>query len=375
MTGPSFDVRTAGVLAPTGLVASAAVLLALLVGASAAAEDRDTELKRLVDKVARGDEVEAAAAREQIVKLVISPLADAVGSLDQRSVEEQLRLREMMGRLAGALRMRVFRADLPPEDRRLFDAFAAAYPELVQRLFDDHYAVRAAAVHQIPLEPNTGAGVLIAAKVNDEDGDVAASALQAAAKLRDRVVARNLTRYIHDATVTIASGFYGPEQQHLAHAIALFVVESMRVVGNAGASESTPVLVDALRFFGRSRYWDHYQRAQAMHALGELADERAAAVLLDFLDDPSPLRWQAGENKQRISQSVGDVALLSLLQIYRLSPQDFGMLPSPAEKDFAGYTDDDSRRAGHRAFRIWHQQHAGSPATRSHQPTSQPTDE
>ncbi len=339
------------------------------------AEDRDAQLKRLVDKIARGDEVEAATASEQLIELITGPLADAIGPLDTRPAEEQVRLRRVMARLAGTLRIRIFRIDLALEDRKLFDVFAAAYPELVQRLFDDHYAVRMAAVLQIPLEPDTGAGVLIAAKVNDEDEDVARTALTAAAKLHDAVVARNLTRYIRDATATIAAGFYGPEQQAIAQTVALLAWESTRIVGEAGSRQSVPVLVDALRFFGRSRYWDHYQRAEAARVLGGLGDARAAPVLLDLLDDPSPLHARTDDKGQRISETVGDAALLSLVRIYRLKAEDFGLLVPSPEGEFAGYLDDEARRAGQRAFRIWHRQHAGEAATEADQPTSRPARE
>lgn len=356
-------------------LAGVGVTLALFVSAAAPADDKDAELKRLVDKIARGDEVEAAAASERLIELVTAPLAEAIGSLDARPIEEQLRLRQALARLTGALRMRVFRIDLPPEDRQLFDGFRAAYPELTQRLFHDNYAVRMAAVLQIPLEPDTGAGVLVAGKVNDEDEDVAKAALKVAAKLHDAVVARGLTRYIRDATATIATGFYGPEQQDIARTVALFVWESIRIVSDAGASRSAPVVIDALRFFGRSGYWDHYQRSEVLRALGKLGDRRAVPVLLDFLDDESRLRWRTTEKQQRVSESVGDVALLSLLRIYALKPADFGLLVADPDEDSAGYADDQSRREGHRAFRIWHQQHADPPAAPPPPPSTQSTQE
>ena len=334
------------------------------------ADEDQARLKRLVDKVARGDEVEAAAAGEQLVELITAPLAEAIGSLESRPIEEQVRLRRVLARVTGALRVRLFRIDLSPEDCQLFDTFAASYPELVERLFDGNHLVRRAAVRQIPLEPNTGAGLLIAAKVNDEDADVAEAALEMAAALHDPVVARALTRYIHDATATVESGFYGPHQQDLALVVALIVARSTLVVADADSTASVPAVVDALRFFGRSKYWDHYHRSLAIRALGKLGDRRAAPVLLDFLDDPGRLRWRTVPDDKRANETVGDVTLLSLLRIYELPPADFGLHVVPDSQTFAGYADDQARREGHRAFRIWYQQHAkqapGSPAS---QPT------
>ncbi|MFQ5805365.1 MAG: hypothetical protein ACE5I3_02815 [Phycisphaerae bacterium] len=360
---------------PGRIAAGFALALAMCLPTFVHADDHTAQVRRLVDKIARGDEVEAAAAGEQLIELVTAPLADAIGPLDTRPVAEQVRLRQVLARLTGALRMRICRLDLPSEDRELFDAFAAAYPELVPRLFDGNYRVRKAAVHQIPLEPRTGAGVLLAAKVNDEDDDVAGTALDVAARLHDAVVARNLTRYIRDATATVRSGFYGPQEQDLARTVALIVFRSIKIVADAEFAQSTSDLVTALQFFGRSRYWDHYQRSEVMRILGKLADTRAAPALLDFLDDPALLRVRNTQPGKRVSETVGDVALLSLLRIYGLRPEDFGLLVPDATQDFAGYADDEARRAGHRAFRIWHRQHARPPSTQARPPSSQPARE
>jgi len=358
------------------LAGGVGLTLAAFAGSGAAPADEHADrVRQLVERVARGDEVESAAAAEQLIELLSAPLAEAIGPLDSRPVEEVLRIRRVLARLNGALRMRIFRMDLPPEDRSLFDRFAAAYPELVERAFDDHYAVRRAAVLQIPLEPNTGAGVLIAGKVNDEDEDVATAALSVAGKLRDAVVARNLTRYIADATGAVAAGLYGPEQQDIARTVALLVLESMKVVAGAKAADSVPALAQALSFFGRSRYWDHYQRSEAIRALGGLGDRRATAVLLEFLDDPSPVRTQADENGQRVTEAVGDVALLCLLRLYELNPQDFGLIVSPPDRDLAGFASDEARREGHRAFRIWYDQRTDKLKTEQAAPATRPADQ
>ena len=361
---------------PFRMLALLGLALTLQPGATARADDgakgQNSQVKSLVEKVASGDEVEAAAASEQLIELLTTPLADAIGPLSARPAAEQVRLRQMLARLTGALRVRVFRIDLPPEDRALFDTFAKSYPELVQRLFDGNWRLRKAAVHQIPLEPNTGAGVLIAAKVDDEDDDVAAAALEMAAKLHDPIVARNLTRYIRDATETIRSGFYGPEDQEIAATVAIFACRSIRAVAAARQDESAPAVVDAVRFFAHSRYWDPYQRSEALRALGILGDRRGGDLLLEFLDDPSPLRWQPGPNNERLIETAGDVALLSLLRVYQLKPEDFGLRVVPEQGDFAGYPDKTSRHDGHEAFRIWYEQHAAESSAPPRPATSQP---
>src|SRR5262247_2664486 len=156
--------------------------------AHVATAQEDGKLSELIERIAKGDEAESAEATERMIERIVAPLTDAIGSLDKRPASEVVRLREALGQLSAAMRIRLTRADLPEEDRRLFDQFARAYPDLMRQLFHDQVRVRAAAVQQIPLDPDTGAGVLIARRVDDEDENVAAAALDIAMKLRDKVV-------------------------------------------------------------------------------------------------------------------------------------------------------------------------------------------
>ncbi len=347
-----------------------AIVLAAGVGV-AGADERFDELREIIQVIATGDEVESAAATQELIDRVTTPLLEAIGSLESRPVAQQVRLRDALARLDRALRMRIYRLDLPAVDRTLFDRFARAYPELTLRAFDTNYRVRLAAVHHIPLEPDTGAGVLIAAKVNDEDEDVATAALKVALRLHDRVVARNLTRYIRDATATVASGYYGPENQDLAAAVATIVFHAVEVIGKADFDRGAGDVVAALRYFGRSKYWDINQRTRTIEVLGRLGDRGATGTLIDFLDDPAEHRWDRPERGPRIVQTVGDAALLALVRIYGLDPGRFGMRVSARNPDLAGYPTPETRAAGHRAFRVWYAAHRGGGA--ASRPVSQPT--
>ncbi len=348
------------------------VVVALAGAVSAGAADKPGGLKELVEIIATGDEVESAAAAQELIDRMTTPLLRAIGSLENRPIEQQVRLRQALARLDRTLRMRMFRLDLPPADRALFDRFARAYPELTLRAFDTNYRVRLAAVDQIPLEPDTGAGVLIAAKVNDEDEDVATAALKVALRLHDRVVARCLRRYVRDATQAVASGFYGPESQDLAHAVAIIVFRSIQVIGQSGFARGHADVAAALRYFGRSKYWDVNQRASAIAVLGKLGDRRAAPVLLEFLDDPAQHRWDQPENAPRVVQTVGDAALLALARIYGFQPARFGMRVSPRNPDIAGYTNERTRAVGHRAFRVWYAGHVERAGPSSRPAASRP---
>jgi hypothetical protein len=340
-------------------------------------ESDSDRLKRLIDRIARGDAVESAAASERLVDLVAGPVAEAIGSMESRPVEEQMRLRQALARLTGALRLRVFRLDLTGDDRGLFDAFTRAYPELAERLFDGDWRIRKAAVRQIPLEPNTGVGLFVAAKINDEDAEVAEAALEMAAALHDSVVARALTRYVQDATRAMQAGLYGPQQWELALTVAVIVQRSITIIAAADYREGVPAIIAALEYHSGTKYWDQTSRAAALRALGRLKDRQAAAALLKFLDDGSFLRWrQAGQDK-RASETVGDVALAALLEIFQRTPDEFGLFVTPEDPTFAGYSGEDDRREGHRAFRIWYDQNvgkpgAGGPTTQAAAPDSKP---
>src|SRR5262245_49044777 len=209
----------------------------------------DAKLNEIVERIAKGDESESAEATERMIERVIAPLTDAIGSLEKRPAAEVVRLRQALGQLSAALRIRLTRADLPEEDRKLFDQFAKQYPDLMRQLFHDQVRVRAAAVQQIPLDPDSGAGVLIARRVDDEDESVATAALDVAMKLRDKVVARNLNRWVKDVVATLRSGHYGPADSEVKMTLAIFAQRAMRVIMAARYTDAYPDLLDAFRYF------------------------------------------------------------------------------------------------------------------------------
>lgn len=358
--------RTAAVVAAGGLL--------LLTPGPSGAQERPEQggLRPLIERIATGDEVEFADATRQLVEQVVAPLAEAIGSLEARPAAEQVRIRQALARVSATLRVRLLRADLPEEDRKLLDEFARSYDDLLLRLFDENYRVRAEAVGQIPLEPGSGAGVLICAKVNDEDEEVAVAALEAARKLRDGVVARGLMRYVRGATEAIRSGFYRPSQHELAMTVALFVKDAIVVLGEARATEGVPTILEALRYFAGTTYWAPGHVGEVAAALGRIGDERAGAVLLRLLNDETFLRRRTGEDGRAIVQTVGDLALLSLLRIYQLPTGSFGLHTLPGAEDFAGFTSAEEREAARRIFRRWYEENAGRPAEERRPPALQP---
>ncbi len=357
------------VRAPVALLAVAGVAL-LSAGCRSGEAPRRAALRELVETVATGEQAAAAGAEDRLVETLVVPLVSAIGSLDQRPIEQQVRLRAALVRIERELRLQVVRLDLPPEDRRLVDEFARRHPGLTRELFDASYRVRLAAVRRVPLEPDSGAGVLLAAKVNDDDEDVIHAALQRAARLHDRVVARNLVRYVAGATAAVESGYFGAENRDLAGAVATIVFKSIRVIGLCGWRAGAPTVRAALDYFGHSPCWDIHQRAETIRILGELGDRSVAPSLYAFIDDPSPHRWRYEADDTRAGQTVGDAALFALCRLYDLQPQRFGLLTAEDDPTFAGYRRDKHRQAGHAAFRRWYQRERPAAASRPRSPAN-----
>ncbi len=345
----------------TPMLATALALLApSAAGAAQAASapsthtpDRAGRIRQLVHEIARADEVVAAAAAEALIDELVGPLADAIGAMGSRPASEQLRLRAALSSVSAAVRVKLFRAGLEGEDAALADAFAERYPELVRALFDDDARVRIDAIRQVPFAPDTGAGVFIAAKVDDFDADVAEAALLAAARLGDRVVARNLARFVRDATEALRSGLYGPGQRDVGLVLTKFCGDCIEIIGRAGYREAAGDVLDALRYHSTGPYRDYFQAVRALAALARLADPSAIPAIEPFLDDPSPVRTMPLPGGGGVSQRAGDVALLSIAAILGWKPEEFGMRSvSVGDVQFYGFTDDDARRRGVRELRI-----------------------
>lgn len=345
------------------------LVLAAVLAARAPGQSDDPELKKLVDTIARGDEADSEEAMDKLAERLVAPLSATIGSLESRPPKEVERIRAAIGRIAGAIRMRLYRADLPEGDRALFDAFQKQYPQLVRNLFDDSPLIRAAAVNQIPLDPGSGAGVLICKAVDDWSGDVADVAIEAAEKLHDPVVARGLTRYIEGTAAAIASDHYGPAQADVVTALGVYTAKAFEIVAAAGYKDGAPALIKAFAVWARpaANRWDGHSAGQAALALGALHDERARELLTQALDDPRIANLRSMQGGPLVSQTVGDAALLALCDIYGLDPASFGVVQVP-DTDHRGFADDFSRRDGTRALRLWLSENSSKPKAQRRPP-------
>lgn len=356
---------------------AAASTLLLGVGVAYGQSPDKQRLRQLLDQVARGSEVEAADAADQLLEAIMGPVAEVFASFDSRPVAEQMRLQKVMSRLSAALRARAFRASLPPKDRKLLDRFNEVYPQLVEQLFEDDPYRRLAALRQIPLERGTAAGLLIAAKLNHEnDTDVIEATFELAAELKDDVVARGLARFVREATELVESGYYGPGEQAYPIVLGGYITRAIKVLADADARDALPDVLHTLKFYGHTRFSGPYMFDVAVvaDALAKLGDERSAAVLLDYLEDPDVRRIVRIGPGKAVRRTLGDIVLLSLLRLYKLEAKDFGVYIDPESQTPVGFLEEAQRVAARKRFLIWHAANADKPPAQRKPPASQPAE-
>lgn len=352
-------------------IALIGILVAAVLASAATAQDQPREtdrLTRIVQRIVAGDEVDAEIAVEQYVTAVTRPIAEAIEKLDKtKDVTPRLRLQQLMQRLAAETRFAAFKADLAGRDRALVEAFARGYPELTRQLFDDNYRTRLAAIAQVPLEPNSGAGVLLAARVNDTDADVAVAALDAARQLADPVVARNIAEFVRVVTGVMRDGFYGPspEEQMLAKTVGkVLVLKALTVLEAAQQREHAPIVADAIDYFAQTKYWDKFDRATALWALQKIATRAQEPTFAKFIGDENIVELHRVDEQTRLTQFVGDIALLAILRLREQDPAAYGfVIPEDAPRK-AGFAEPAQRSAAAQRVRAL----LASPATQPAQP-------
>lgn len=342
--------------------------------ATAAAQKPDTaELRKLIDEIATGDEEDSRDAADRLIERVIGPLTDALGSLEKRPLEEQLRIQKALSRVTAALKIRLVRADLSEADRALFDKLVRDEPELVEHLFDDDPDVRLDAVRRIPLEPNSGAGVALAIKMSDPDYTVAEAAIEAGERLRDPVLLRGLRHFVSEAVKVAKSGIYGANQPDLVLALAQRVRPCVKILGDAQYADALPELLEAMRIFWRRELRNVYEVPIVFDALARIGDERAVPPLLEFINEPELYLTQHIAGNRMAKQTVGDAALLAAIRIYRLNPEDFGFFIDAPPSTFIGFVEPSERDEAQRAFALWRRDNADKPAAERKPPASQPS--
>ncbi len=338
-------------------------VLALLWAAlpSSAPAEEQSPLDPLLDRIRTGSVDEAAEATNELVGRVVGTLTEALDAISGRPPAEQERLSRMLARTTANLRLRLFRAGLSPADQTLLDDWAARDRELLELLFDDDPDQRLAALYQIPLEPGTVAGVLAAGRVDDWDDTVVEAALEIAARLQDEAVARGLTRYVAQAVAVVQSGRLSPAEQAYVIVLMERVQRCIAILGAAGARDSVATIIDAIRCFSRLPYRRLFSLPDAFSALGQIGDEQAVPLLLEYLEDRELRAVHNIDVETAVYLTVGDVALLALAQIYGLPPEVLGFRVGLTPKAVTGFVDQRARETARQTFRAWHAENGSKP--------------
>ncbi len=330
------------------------------------------DLRGVIERIAGGDAVEAADATDELIDRLTNPLVAALEAADQRPIEEQYRIHMALARLSATVRVRLHRASLAAADRATFDSFAQRYPELLMRLFDDDQEVRLAAIDQLPRDPASGAGLLLAAKLMDPSADVCAEALRLARDFDDPRLTAGLIRFVEKANQLLRARSIIGGQADLQIVITEFIKQAIAAVDSPAPEDGVPIIVEALRVHGRGMYRAILEPGVVLNTLGRLGDERAAPAVLEFIDDNEIFRARPLGAGRVALQTVGDAALLCLLRIYGLDPHQVGISHVELEGDFGGFFEDAVRQQAHRRFKAWHAANALKPHAQREALTSQP---
>lgn len=330
------------------------------------------ELRRLLDRVARGSPAEAEAATDRLIERVVGPLERAM-ALGERSPAERRRIAGVVSRVGAAIRVRLYRAELEGADGERFDGFMRMNPQLVEQVFDDDPGRRRDAVGQIPIERDSGASVVALSRLADWDESVNEAAFDVLRQIRDEATGRGLVRFLEAVAVEADAA----RDADTELAAAMLSGEAILVLGEMGWRGGAAAAVRAARRFLRTPYAFYFVAGlgrdtsrDVFEALGELGDEGAIPVLLEYLDSRE-LRANASLGPgELISQTRGDHVLLCVLRILKLEAGEFGFKTSAGERPVSGFLTEEARMESRRRFRKWCAEHgreipASQPASSS----------
>ncbi len=336
---------------------------------AAEADSESGRLRELVDRVAQ-DRDPRGAAEAELIRRLTKPLLDAIGPLTERPPVEQRRVAALITALIADLRIEILRSTLPEPDQALLDDFRLRRPALLREVFADDPTVRRDALARIERTSDGPAGVLLAALVNDSDMDVVNAALDAAVELSDEVTARNLLRVLQWRFALLADPQALQPDERVIYGV-VFADQANRMVAvfaNAAYAPAAPVL-RALIAIERARSGPrrYLQLNTLITALGAADDGKSTALLEELLPSEHVLiarvvsRSDSNDADQTtavtVTQTVGDAALLALLNLHDRDPADFGFVTFGEERyREAGFVDNETRQAAVRAFRTWREQ-------------------
>lgn len=348
-------------------------------GLSQTASTDDDQIKRLLERIARGQGVEATDAADELIARITRPLDTALDAFDAETVDRQRRVQQALSRLTARIRARLYRSGLPADERALLDRFAQLNQPLIDQLFADAPKQRIEAIGRIPVEVGTGAGVAAMTGMYDHDENVVAAAFVACREYAgDESVGKGVTRFIDQAIAAHKAGHF-VDAEHAA-TVVIHVGEAVSVLGELKYAPGAPAAARAVRQYATSRFSSIFfiglanvvDRSFPIEALGKIGDSRAAPVLIDLLAENRITGNRSLGGGRLLERTLGDEALMALLRIFELDPRDYGFIITSDARKIAGFVDDKNRQKARNKFKAWYRQHVADAKDGPNPTTSKP---
>lgn len=338
----------------------------LLAGTAVAAQSTpDTRpsanpsMRELVEDVARSDQ---PAAADELINSWVEPLAAALREMDARPREQRLRVARALQRMSANLRARLVRSRLDAEDQVRFDRVFAQQRGLIEELFHDDDRLRLAAIDRIPLEPDSLAGVLLVAKLDDDSAEVIDKALTMARELHDASVLRGARRFSRELLDEVQHAPTDLAEAEAAIVCGTFLDQCGALLAEYGNAQDAGLVAEILDRLADPRLQPFLMHVdKTLAGMGRIGTERAAASLVHYLEHQQVRVLPRRENDPMMIRTAGDTALLSLLSIYGLSPDSLGFVKSGPAPGEWGFRDAETRQRAHLAFRSWYQANRDRP--------------
>jgi hypothetical protein len=345
-------------------IALAAVAGAALAQAPASAlnssdEDYRSSLRAAIEKIGAS---ETDVAGDALIDLWVTPLAEELNRIESGPREARIRVARAMQRGLCALRFQLAKAKFDEADRARLDRIYVRERRLVEELFHDDDRVRMAALERIPLEPDTPAGLLLAAKLFDDNAEVMDRALARATELHDASVLRGVRRLCDEVLIELQTPPADSDEVVAAIVLGTFLERGAMILATHGDAQDAALVTRVLDRIGGRAFRPYLQHLpEILDGMGRIGDEACVPTLMTFLDDGTVrLLPRLGEDKP-VMRTAGDAALLAVIRIYGLKPAAFGFVSSKADAVEQGFLNAEDRSRAHLAFRKWYEENANKP--------------
>ena len=294
------------------------------------------------------------AAIDEFLNQWLAPAVAAIGNLDTRPADQQRRAVVVLRRINANLRYQVQRAMLSPDDQSRLDRVFRSERRLIEALFDEDDRVRSAAIDRIPLEPNTAAGILLAAKLFDSNAEVVSAAIEKIRALHDEASLRGLRQFAREASRLVRSAPAAEQQDPLSTIVYVsFLDHAGAIFAAHGIADDAKLLNEILLLLAEPGYSRFATNTWAiLDGAGRLAGEDAVEGVSRYLATPDVQTLPSLPGGERVTRTTADAALRALARIYGIDPGALGFVGG-AEGAALGFKDHSIRQRAARAFDDW----------------------